>query len=98
MDRRRLLAYVIFALVLGPTLISAIPLIAPEKREAIEVGESMTAETPQVSADDSGVKPEISFDKVETESGRKPIPLPLLWLLNLFIALLVYLIARHLIP
>ncbi|MCD6479309.1 hypothetical protein J7L65_00785 [Candidatus Bathyarchaeota archaeon] len=88
MDHRRLLAYVIFALVLGPLLVSAIPLIAPER----EAGESVKAASSSISADE---KPEIRLDRVER--GRRPIPLPLLWLLDLSIALLVYLTARRLI-
>lgn len=88
MDHRRLLAYVIFALVLGPLLISAVPLIAPEG----EGGESVKAASPSISAEE---EPEIRFDVVE--GRRQPIPLPLLWLLDLSIALLVYLAARRLI-
>jgi len=87
-DHRRLLAYVISALVLGPLLVSAVPLLAPER----EADESVKAASSSISAEE---KPEIRFDRVE--KGRRPMPLPLLWLLDLSIALLVYLTARRLI-
>ena len=102
-DRRRLLAYVVFALVLGPILISAVPLIAPEERAAAvsgEAGEPVKAARPKALAEGREVEPEVSGgeDTSEIEDGRSgmAIPLPILWLLNLSIALLIYFIARRL--
>jgi len=102
-DRRRLLAYVVFALVLGPILISAVPLIAPEERAAAasgEAGEPVKAVRPKILAEGREVESEAGGgeDASEIEGGRSgvAIPLPILWLLNLSIALLIYFIARRL--
>ena len=105
-DRRRLLAYVVFALVLGPILISAVPLIAPEERAAAasgEAGEPVKAVRPKILAGGREVESEAGggeetseTSEVEAERGGMAIPLPILWLLNLSIALLIYFIARRL--
>ncbi len=100
-DRRRMLAYVVFALVLGPILISAVPLIAPEEREATspEAGEPVKAVRPKILAEGREVE-EIGggedTSEIEGERSGVAIPLPILWLLNLSIALLIYFIARRL--
>ena len=103
-DRRRMLAYVVFALVLGPILISAVPLIAPEERAApapLEAGEPMMkAVKPKILAEGREVESEVGggedTSEIEGERSGMAIPLPILWLLNLSIALLIYFIARRL--
>jgi len=107
-DHRRLLAYVISALVLGSLLISAVPLLAPEERATMastpEAGEPvMKAEKPKILIEGREVESEVGDEETsetsEIEGGRggQATPLPLLWLLDLSIALLAYITARRLI-
>jgi len=100
-DRSRVAVYILVAVVLGPLLISALPLVAPE--EPMEAASPLGGQEkrPSIMMEDRGeVEPEMGeqgefYTAPTTEGGRVMPPLPILWLLDLSIALSIYLLVRR---
>lgn len=100
MERSRVVTYILIAVVLGPLLVSTLPLIAPEApRTSLEAYEKSphTMEERRGITSDAEERGELLGPIVEPEGRRLP-PLPALWLLDFSLALSVYLITRRLFP